>query len=242
MRLTSLVTGASSGIGRVFADRLAARGYDITLVSRNKEKLEETAEDLRKYPVEIKVFPADLSRQEDANKVADYISQNGLDFLVNTAGFGVPGFIQDLEISQSLSMINLHVLAPTILCNAASRQMIKNQRGVIINVSSLASFIPGRGVYSATKSYLTVFSESLQKGLSSHRIKVQALCPRYVKTGFHSTEQYTGKEPNIPSWLWLTPEQVVDYSLKSLGKKRVVCIPGLKYQVIRKLAQIKNIF
>ncbi len=243
--MISLITGASSGIGAEFAFQLSEKGYNPILVARRQEKLEKLAKALEKeYLVHPKVLSADLLKEEDLEKVEDYISGlSHLDFLVNSAGFGIPGKFQEVFLTKSLDMLDLHAVVPTRLCHTAIQKMDK---GNIINVSSLASLInrPGYTVYSATKSYLTVFSQTLQKDLGEN-IKVQALCPGFTHTPFHYTKEYKDKSglQKIPAFLWMDVEEVVKSSLKELGKKRhkVVYIPGFNNRFFLSLMNNKII-
>ena len=238
----ALITGASSGIGKEFAIQLSKKGYHTVLVARRKEKLEEVANELEKnYPTKSEILVSDLSKQEGMEEVENYIKKlDGLDMLINNAGFGIPRKFQDIPLEKSLDMINLHVTTPTRLCYAAIPKMSK--QGVIINVSSLASLIPkaGSSVYAATKSYLTMFSKTLQKDLRD-KIKIQALCPGFTHTGFHDTEEFKNWGANIPKLLWTNAEYVVEKSLKDLKKDKVVCIPEFHNHILLSLMNNKLI-
>jgi uncharacterized protein len=239
MKPTALITGGSSGIGRVFAERFATDGHDLILVARNQDRLDATASDLqRRYSSDVRTISADLSQIDQIERLgAEIYGLSNLDILVNSAGFGVPGGSPYEDSKEHQEMIHAHIAAPVCLCHKAVPKMKDRERGTIINVSSLAGLLPGGGVYSATKNYLTKFSCSLQAEVAGDGIKVQALCPGYTHTGFHITQRYKdqGFKKKWP-WLWMSAEEVVDISLKSLKDEKVICIPGFKNRLIHFLA------
>lgn len=230
--LRALITGASKGIGAEFARQLSWKGYDCVLIARGKEKLEETAEELRKvYGADPETLIADLSTYGGIEKVEDYIKGlDSLDMLVNNAGFGIPKKFQDSPLNRLQDMIKLHVVAPTRLCYAAIPKM---KQGSIINVASVAPLVnsAGSALYSPTKYYLISFSKILQKDLGE-KVKVQALCPGFTHTSFHDTEEFGDWDVNIPRFLWTDAKYVVEKSLKSLEKDKVVCIPGFHNKIV----------
>jgi len=159
-------------------------------------------------------------------------------FLINNAGFGTRGRFADVDLEKHLEMIDVHVRASTRLTHAVLRQMIRNNEGYIINISSMAALLKKRGspTYGGTKLFLNQFSLMLQNELKSTNIKVQALCPGYTHTEFHSVRDFEGFNKSvIPKFLWMEAEDVVDISLKSLNKKKVVIIPGFKNRIFLKL-------
>ena len=178
---TALITGASSGIGAVFARELASQGHHLVLVARREEKLKGLADALQQeFHLNAQVFLADLSDPADVERVAKKIGECGdLEVLINNAGFGLPGKFVDVPPERNAAMIQVHVLATVRLCRAALPGMIGRGRGSIINVSSIAAFMgSGRNAtYSATKAYLNVFSEALQEELKGSGVRVQTLCP-----------------------------------------------------------------
>lgn len=226
----ALITGASAGLGEEYARQLAELGTDLILVARRKERLESLAAELsaRKPGLKVEVFPADLSRNEDIQRVAEKIRQTpDLDLLINNAGFGsTTKFYQD-EDGEAARMIKVHVEATVVLTRAALPAMMARQKGAIINVASIAAFSPLSGaMYSSTKAFLVMFSENLQSELHGSGIKVQALCPGLTHTEFH---QVAGMNKEaIPGILWMTAERVVRISLQALAKNKVIIIPGLR--------------
>lgn len=226
----ALITGASAGLGEEYARQLAETGANLILVARRRERLKALAAELSsgKFGVTVEVFPADLSQDEDINKVAEKIRQTpDLDLLINNAGFGGKGkFYQD-ESGEAEQMTKVHVVAPTVLTRAALAGMMVRKNGAIINVASIAAFSPLSGaMYSSTKAFLVMFSENLQNELQDTGIKVQALCPGLTHTEFH---QVAGmKKEVIPGILWMKADQVVRRSLRALAKNKVIIIPGLR--------------
>ncbi len=234
-RPVALITGASAGIGKVFAQRLAASGHDLLLVARDGVRLQALADELSlQYGIEAEALPADLSRDEGMRTVANRIAQmERLDYLVNNAGFGSKGKLVNRPVAEQATMLELHVMAPMLLCRAALPAMIVRKSGKIINVSSVASFIYSAGNvnYCATKSYLRVFTEGLATELAGTGVNVQALCPGFTHTEFHDRAAIDMK--STPGFLWLEATRVVDDSLaQSERNGPPVCIPSVRYKVI----------
>lgn len=225
---TALVTGASLGIGEAFCRALAREGYDLILVARRRELLEKLAEELRsRHGVSAEVFPADLASDEDAARVARRIEEAAdLCLLVNNAGDAVEGNFVDTDVERQLASIRLHDLAVTRLTRAALPGMIARRNGGIINLSSMAAFFPSPGnvVYSASKAFTAAFSEALSLELKGTGVRVQALCPGFTHTNFHSS---LGMDiSHIPEWMWMSANEVVAESLRALKRGKVVFIPG----------------
>ena len=240
---TALVTGASSGIGEAFARELASRNYDLIIIARRKDRLKELAEELKSnFSISVDVIAADLSTEKGIERVEEHIKKiKNLDMLINNAGFGTKGNFSDVSPEKSINMINVHVLAATRFCRAVLPNMIKRNLGSIINVSSLAAFypIPGNAIYNATKTYLNMFSRSLQNELKDYNIKVQALCPGFVVTEFHDSDEFKDFDRSrVPKFLWMSTEEVVEQSLKALRKNKVIFIPGMKNRILARLLKI----
>ena len=243
---TALITGASSGMGEAFARELASQNYDLIIVARRKDRLEELTEELKSnYSISVDVIVADLSTEKGIERVEEHIKKAGnLGVLINNAGFGTAGHFSDVSPDKSINMINLHVLAVTRFCRAALPNMIKRNRGSIINVSSVGAFcpLPGNTVYAATKAYLCMFSRSLQTELRGYNIQVQALCPGFVYTGFHDTDEFKNfNRSSVPKGLWMSAQEVVEQSLKALRKNKVIFIPGIKNRILAGLISNKII-
>ncbi|MBK8987057.1 MAG: SDR family oxidoreductase [Chloroflexi bacterium] len=233
----ALITGASSGIGAAFARRLAQAGYNLVLVARREAKLAALADELiRDYAIAAEVLAADLSQMADVARVEQHIANLDLAFLVNNAGFGTNrGSLLASDLDEQMNMLNLHVQATMRLCRAALPGMTAHGRGAIINVSSIAAFFPSPGDtnYAASKAYMNTFSQALQAEVAGQGIRVQALCPGFTHTEFHDTSAMTGfQKSRVPARMWMTAEQVVDESLRCLGRHQVICVPGRTNQLL----------
>jgi uncharacterized protein len=233
-RPLAVVTGASAGIGKVFAQKLAARSYDLIVVARDTSRLESLRQELEgKYGTTVEVFPADLTIDTDVSLLAERMTQSPrLALLVNNAGFGTRGAMVDASPARQEAMIQLHVMAPMRLTQAALPLLIKNGRGAIVNVSSVASFLfsPGNVNYCATKAYLTSFSEGLAAELRGTGVRIQALCPGFTRSEFH--QRMKVEVTDVPNWMWLSAEYVVDTSLRAIDRGGpVVCVPALQYKL-----------
>jgi short-subunit dehydrogenase len=230
----ALVTGASSGLGAAFAERLAEDGYDQILVARRRERLEALAGQLQSnHHVNVQAFPADLSKHPDLDLVEKQIQDSELELLVNNAGFGGYKPFIELDPNQAEELINLKVLAITRLTRATLPGMIQRGRGAIINVSSRlaysgamgSSFLPKRATYVGANAYINAFSQLLASELDGTGVRVQVLCPGVVRTEFH---ERVGADPNrFPPEIVMSPEDVVSASLVALKSGEVICIPAL---------------
>ena len=236
-RPCAFVTGATSGIGAAFANRLAEQGFDLILHGRRQEKLAKRAEDLeRTHNISAKIIIAELSEAEDIKKVEEHIqSLDRLDMLINNAGYWTPGFFWEQSPDSLEGMIRVHVVAPVRFIRVALPGMLERHRGDIINVSSAGAYFNMTTLenYGATKAYLVNFTESLHVALMGTGIRVQVLAPGFTVTEFHSR---LGANLSKAQRRWMRPEHVVDISLKALEKGQVVCIPGVKNLLIAKCA------
>jgi len=227
-RMRALVTGASAGIGEAFARALAERHHDLVLVARRRDRLDALAKELaERHRVEASVEVADLSEDADLGRLAELVAADPPDLLVNNAGFGTLGRFAELEPERELEEIRLNVIALVRLTRAALPGMLGRGRGGIINVSSLAGESPGpyTATYSATKAYVTCFSESLHEEVRGTGVVVQALLPGFTRTEF---QEVAGVDPGIvPGFAWMSPEQVALASLAALERGDAVCIPGV---------------
>lgn len=230
----ALITGASAGLGAEFARQLAGRGYDLVLAARRADRLQALADEVTKtYGVRAEVLAADLTTDEGVRTVEERIRQlERLELLVNNAGFGTTGRLGKSDPQRQQDMVYLHVLAVMRLAQAALGGMTARERGAIVNVASVAAFapLPGNVNYHATKQYLVAFSEGLQNEARSKGIYVQALCPGYTHTEFHSTEDFQRFKSRTPALIWLDAADVVRDSLNDLGSGRVVVVPGWQYK------------
>jgi hypothetical protein len=235
-RPLALITGASSGIGATFARQLAARGYDLVLVARRRDRLEQEGRAIQDgHPVQVEILPADLTRDADLKAVEDRIAAApNLELLVNNAGFGIAGRFFSLPLAGQDQMHRLHVLAPMRLMHAALQGMVARKRGNIINVSSVSGFgqNPGSVSYSATKTWMSSFTEGIYMELQSigSPVRVQALCPGFTLSEFHDTMSFD-RTP-IPAWMWMSVDEVVDASLRALDRGQLFVIPGWRYRLL----------
>ena len=239
----AIVTGASSGLGAEFSRRLAELGFSIIMVARRKEKLAELAELLnQKYNAKVETVSADLSTEQGIEIVNSLIKNtSNLDILINNAGFGLSGPFIQADMKRNLGMMDLHMKALTILTRSGLEMMQPKDRGVIINVSSLASYlsIPGSALYNATKVFVRIFTESVAKEFEKSKIVIQALCPGFTHTGFHSTDDLSAFDKSkIPDFLWSSAEEVVSYSLKKIKSKKAVVMPGRINRLTRSLLNV----
>jgi short-subunit dehydrogenase len=234
-RPVALITGATAGLGRVFARRFAASGHDLIIVARDSTRLEALADELTlQHGVHVEVISADLARDDGMRRVADRIAQEPrLSILVNNAGFGTRGRLVTRPVAEQATMLELHVMAPMIHTRAALPGMIERKKGWIINVASVASFTysAGNANYCASKAYLRVFSEALSLELDGTGVQVQALCPGFTHTEFH--ERAGMDKSTMPKWLWLDAERVIDESIAQLERNGpTVCIPSKRFSLI----------
>jgi len=239
----ALVTGSTSGIGQMFAYRLAAAGYNLVLVARREELLKQMGDKLMaQYDIEVKYLVADLSCDNQIKKVENYISSlSRIDLLVNNAGFGVAGYFMEVPIDEQMRMVNVHISSTIRFSKAVIPSMTRQGKGYIINLASLAAFfeLPGSVMYSTTKAAIVKFSQTLQKEVSSNGIKIQALSPGFTPTAFHSSIKRKAEfVDRIPAALWSSTEKVVDVSLAQLDRKRVICVPGLLNTMIYQVSRL----
>jgi uncharacterized protein len=227
----AVVTGASSGIGEAYAERLAADRWDLVVVARSGERLSELAARLRQaYAVTVRSLPADLSRSGDVERVGGEIGAMPVDMLVNNAGLAHYKPFADLPAAQAIELVDLNVLAPVLLTQAVLPGMLARSHGSIINIASLlafsgtaqAPFLPKRVVYASTKSFLVTFSQALAAEVADYGIQVQVVCPGIVRSEFHTRQ---GMDMSaVPR---MEPGHVVEASLADLADGVLVSVPGL---------------
>lgn len=249
---TALITGGTAGIGRAFAAEFAGAGHRLVLVARDSARLESVAEEMRgRGAAHVETLPADLSTAEGRARVearlrgeseansgdGEAISAGGgdgpdappIDILVNNAGFGMGhGFLKS-SVEEEETLLEVHIRATMRLTHAAVPGMIERGRGAVINVASVAAFVP-RGTYSAAKAWVVTFSESVGAELRGTGVRCMALCPGFTHTEFHQRADIeTG---DIPGWMWLNADDVVKTALRDLRRGVPVSIPGAQYKAL----------
>ena len=226
----ALVTGATAGIGESFCRLLADNNYNIVLVARDLPRLQERATQLQaRFNVETHVIQADLSTDAGCSVVEQYLASNQVDVLINNAGFGLNKAFTMSELKAEQEMFDVLVRTPMRLMHVVLPGMKQRNKGVVINVSSVAGYIAG-GSYSAAKSYLTVISESLHTELAETNIKVSALCPGFTRTEFHQRGRMSMK--GLPIFMWLNSDKLVAKAWSDALKGKAVSIPGWQYQIL----------
>ena len=230
---TALVTGATAGIGAEFARQLAARGNDLVLVARDVQRLDAARDELSKqYGVDVEVLPADLTTDAGCDAVTARIAdpQRPVDVLVNNAGFGMYRRFGDGEIADEERQLDLNVRAVLRLTHAAVRAMTARDSGQIINVSSVAGFAPrgGNATYSASKAYVTMFSEALAVQLRDSKVSVTAVHPGFTHTEFH--ERANADMSHVPERMWLDATTVVSEALADAAKGKPLSVPSRQYK------------
>ena len=229
---TALITGGTSGIGAEFARQLAARGDDLILVARDPDRLAETATELKeRYGVAVETISADLGVREEVLPVAARLAstEQPVDMLVNNAGFGMPTSLVTDDTSALERGIDVMIRAVLILAGAAGQAMRARGRGQIVNVSSTAGFV-AMGAYSATKAWVTTYSEALAGELGPDGVTVTALCPGYVRTEFH--QRASIRTGSIAGPMWVDLDELVSKALADVARGKVISIPTRRYQVM----------
>lgn len=239
---TAVITGASTGIGSVYADRLARRGYDLILVARNEQRLSEAAAQLKGTGRKIEMIVADLTRKEDVQRVSDRLSTDTtITALINNAGLGSARRLLDENVDDLESMISLNVTALTRLALAALPGFVQRKNGLLINIASVVALAPDllNGTYSGTKAYVVNFTQALKNELQGTGVTVQAVLPGATATPFW--DKAGRPVDGLPSEIVMTAEDMVDASLAGLDQHEVVTIPALpdaadwdKYEAARK--------
>ena len=240
MARTALITGASSGLGAEFARQLAARGMDLVLIARDKAALSTLAIALRdEHGVEVEELSADLLVPRQRERVIRRLTdpEHPIDMLVNNAGFGLPLQFERNDIEDEVRHLELHVEVPMRLTHAALGPMLQRGSGRIINVASVAGFIP-RATYGACKGWLINFSRWADGTYAGRGVSVTAVCPGYTHTNFHERMGLAPGSEGVPSWMWLDARDVVAEALHDVARGRAVSIPSLRYKALVALARL----
>lgn len=231
--MKALVTGASSGIGKDISRVLSNMGYDIIAVARDEIKLKELKKELI---TKVEIIPVDLENSENCKKLYETVKNEGIDVLVNNAGFGEFGEFTTTNLNKELSMINTNITAVHILTKLFLQDMVKRDKGYILNVSSIAGFMPGplMATYYSTKAYIVRLSESIYTELKKNKsnVHISVLCPGPVATNFNKV---AGVKFNLKS---MNSQYVAKYAVNKMFKKKIIILPGIKIKIARILAKI----
>ena len=224
--MKALITGASSGMGRDMARYLASLNWDLILVARRKNKLEELKHELK---VDVKIIDMDLLKEENVYKLYDKVKKDDIDFLINNAGFGLFGKFSETSLERELEMIDLNVKTYHILTKLFLQNFVKKDKGMILNVCSSAGFLagPNMATYYATKNYITKLTLAIHEELKHQKsnVVISALCPGPVDTEFTKVAhgKFTVKE--------LNSYQVAKYAIDKCFKHKMIIVPGLMMKV-----------
>ena len=236
-RPTALVTGPTAGIGLAFTHELARRGFDLVLVARSADKLEELAAQVRtEHEVAVDVLPADLGDRDQLARVEERLSDSTrpVDLLVNNAGFGLKQPFAENTVEEEQQMLDVLVVAVMRLSHAATRTMLDRGFGGIINVSSVAGYLP-RGTYGAAKAYVTRLSLWADATYRDRGVRTMALCPGFVRTEFH--ERMDVGRDSVPSWMWLDADKLVREALDDFDDGKALSVPDLRYKAVTAAAR-----
>ena len=226
--MKALVTGASSGIGYEISKYLAKRGYDIIVAARNRQALENLKEEIK---TNVQIACMDLSVVDNCVKLYENFKDENIDVLINNAGFGMYGNFDILDMNKEIEMINVNILACDILTKLFLKDMKKRDSGYILNVGSIAGFMPGplMSSYYASKSYVVKLTQAIRKELKKSKsgVSVSVLCPGPVNTNFNNT---AGVKFAVRP---LSSEYVAKYAVDMLFKKKLVIVPGFTIKLAR---------
>jgi short-subunit dehydrogenase len=244
-RRLALVTGASAGLGAVFARKLATQGYDLALTARRLDRLDALAEELRAASgVAVMTVAADLAQPGAVDQILAAVAANGrhVDVLINNAGYGLPGAFADTRWTDQRDFLQVMVTAPTELAHKTVAGMTQRGFGRIVNVASLAGLAPGAAghtLYGAAKSYLIKASQSLHLETAAFGVHVSALCPGFTYSEFHDANgtraQVSGATPR---WLWMEAWPVVEAGWRAVEANKAICVPGLPNKALAALAKL----
>jgi short-subunit dehydrogenase len=226
---TALVTGASSGIGAIYAERLAARGFDLLLVARDQERLEAAATRLRaEHGVQVEVLKADLTQKDEVLKLEQRLRRDSsISLLLNNAGVAADGLLANADMDQLERLIQLNVTTVTRLASAAAASFAKAGRGTIINIASVVALFPERfnATYSASKAYVLSLTQSLNAELEGTGVKVQAVLPGVTRTEIFERSGIDATQ--IPADMVMEAGEMVDAALSGLDQGELITIPSL---------------
>lgn len=243
-RPLSLITGASAGIGAAFAVALAARGHDLVLVARRVERLQALADALRaEHASTVTVLPQDLADPAAPRLLCESLTQRGLavDWLVNNAGYGVPGAFHANPWETHADFLQVLVTAPAELTWRLLPGMRERRHGRIVNVASLAGHVPGSAghtLYAASKAFMIRFSQSLALENRQHGIHASALCPGFTRSEFHDVTGTRALMDKLPGFMWLSADEVARQGIEAVERGAVVHVTGRVNRLIKGLSEL----
>jgi hypothetical protein len=235
--MTALITGSTSGIGLAFADLLAGEGSDLVLVARDAQRLSALADRLSaQHGVSVTWLAADLSTDEGCRTVMERLADPSapIDLLVNNAGFGLKQPFVGGDLADEERLLDVLVRATLRLTHAVLPGMVDRGAGSVVNVSSVAGWVP-MGTYAAAKSWVTVFTEGLAAELAGTGVTATAVCPGFTRTEFH--ERARMHTQAIPGWAWLDARRVAEEGLRAARSGRVISVPSKRYGSLSLAAQ-----
>jgi uncharacterized protein len=231
-RLTALVTGASAGIGKAFADVFGKYGFNLILTARREDRLTRVATELSaKHRVQAHVIAADLADPAVPERLVNEIKARGLrvDALINNAGYGVPGAYVSTKWPDQRDFIHVLVTAPCELAHRLAPAMVERKRGYIINIASVAGMLPGTAgstLYGASKSFMVQFSRSLHLELEKDGVNVTAVCPGFTYSEFHDVTGARAQVSKMPEFMWMTAEAVAEEGYQAVMRNKAVHVNG----------------
>jgi uncharacterized protein len=235
---TALVTGGTAGIGHAFCRELAERGTDLVIVARDRARLENVSDELRaRHSINVEILAADLSKRAALRRVADRVAdrERPIDLLVNNAGFGMSRSFLNGDLADEEAMLDVLCRAVLVLSHAGALSMRERGRGAVINVSSVAGFVP-MGTYAAAKAWCTAFTETLAHELAGSGVTATALCPGFTHTEMHTRADVDMSK--LPKAMWLEADRLVRDCLDDVGAGKVISIPGAQYKLIAGIARV----
>jgi short-subunit dehydrogenase len=225
----ALITGASSGIGAIYADRLARRGYDLILVARKRDRLAQLAQRLSaKTGRTVETVTADLANKDDVRRIEQILREDaGITMLVNNAGIGSAVPLLNADVDQMEAMIELNVTALTRLTYAVAPRFAESGHGTIVNIASIVAVAPEvlNGVYGASKAFVLALSQSLQHELADKGVRIQAVLPGAIRTEFWDVAGHS--VDNLPDSMVMSAADLVDAALAGLDQGELATLPSL---------------
>lgn len=235
-----LITGATAGIGYELAKLYAKDENNLILVARDEERLKEVKDELEFYNIKVYTIALDLSGDNSCEKILDFVNKKNLsvDILINNAGIGSFGYLNEIEMERELKLIDVNIRALTELTKMFLPSMIEQGEGAIMNVASTAAFCAGpkMATYYASKSYVLNFTEALYEELKGSEIKVSCLCPGPVKTNFQ--EKSGIRKSEAAKKALMTPKEVAEIAYRDFKKGKLIIIPGFKNKLIIKINKL----